>query len=201
MSNPTVSLESREAVFSAMILQCYICMGASPELCSQLHTPCQLLETQSQLAQNFYVTFSVHPIQKKPTCSMHVEKNHTLNFEQCTFSPVCSMISHVFIEEYLARQQFEILVWWNVIPINCTILWTAPSDHFFTARGSMKVSRSTCFSGSFVNDQACIRKKVTQLPPVLNRFIFFLLFLEDVPQNRLKVYIAHTQTSITMQGL
>lgn len=110
MTNPTVSLKSREAVFSAMILQCYMCMGASSELCSLLHTPCHLLETQSQLAQNFHVTFSIHPIQKKTSTQHTRRKSHTLNFEQCTFSPVCGMISHVFIEEYLARQQFEVFV-------------------------------------------------------------------------------------------
>lgn len=120
MTSPTVSLESREAVFSAMILQCYMCMAASSELCSLLHTPCHLLETQPQLAQNFHVTFSRHPIQKKNSMQNACRKSHTLNFDQCTFSSVCSMISHVFIEEYLARQQFQVFTPWNVIPINCT---------------------------------------------------------------------------------
>ena len=92
----------------------------------------------------FYTSCS----EKKAACSMHV-KSPILNSEQRTFSPLCNMISHVFLEEYLARQQFEVFVQWNVIPINSPILWTVTSDHSFTARGSMRVSRPTFFAESF----------------------------------------------------
>lgn len=72
-------------------------------------------------------------------------KCHTLNFEQCTFSPVCNTISHVFIEEYLARQESEAFVQWNVIPINCTILRTAHQT-IFAQPGVAWKSQGQCVS-------------------------------------------------------
>lgn len=156
MSNPPWSLQSREAVFSAMILQCYLCMGASAELCSCLTVPVSCGKHNHRiLAQNFHVTFSIHPIQKKK-----IQKKPYFEFwaMYIEFS-VQYDFTHIYRRISCKTTVWSICSMKCQFCTNCTILQTATSDHFLTARGSMKVSRPMWFVGSFVQDQACVKKK------------------------------------------